>query len=128
MTPQLHAAGARRRQLRILQLIFAAAAAIAMLAFFNAAHPDATGTPLGSVRLTDVSIASPLPQTPPGLIGSGGLAADDGSDQAQLQQQIAQQEMQQSEQQAEEQNEAANQQALQDELQGQQVQQQADNP
>lgn len=123
MTPQLRAA--RRPQLRILQLIFAAAAAIAMLVFFNAARPDTTG---GSVRLTDVSIASLVPQTPPGLIGSGGLAADDGSDQAQLQQQLAQQEMQQAEQQAEEQNEAAQQQALQDELQGQQVQQQAGNP
>jgi hypothetical protein len=113
--------------LRIMQLIFAAAAAVAMLAFFNAARPDTTGTMLGSVHLTDVTIASPLPETPPGLAG-GGLATDDGSDQAQLQQQQAQQEMQQAEQQAEQQNEAAQQQALQDELQGQQVQQQAGNP
>src|ERR1700742_3956680 len=101
MTPRLHAAGIRPRQLRILQLIFAAAAAIAMLAFFNAARPDSTGTALGSVRLTDVSIAAPLPQTPPGVIGSGGLAADDGTDQAQLAQQQAQlqQQMNQAEQQ-----------------------------
>jgi flagellar motor protein MotB len=117
----------RRRQSRIMQLIFAGVAGIAMLAFVNAAHPDAVAAPFGQVRLTDTAIESPLPQSPPDLAG-GGIAVDDNDDQAQLQQQLAQQQMQQSEQQAEQQNEAAEQQALQDELQGQQTEQQANNP
>ena len=135
---QINATGARRRQLRLLQLIFAGAAALgilAMPALFNAARPDTTGSVLdsASVHLTDMALPAPasgpfgpqLPQTPSGVVGSGGFAADDGNDQAQQQQQLAQQEMQQAEQQAEEQNEAAQQQALQDELQGQQTEQQA---
>ena len=120
-----------------MQLIFAGAAAIAMLALFDAARPDTTETVLGSgsVRLTDMAVESPLPasapvglqfpQTPPNLAGGNGFAADDSNDQAQQQEQLALQQMQQSEQQAEEQNEAAEQQALQDELQAQQTEQQA---
>jgi hypothetical protein len=104
--------------LRTMQLIFAGAAAIAMLALFDAAQPDATGTVLGSVRLTDVGL--PLPRTPPNLSG-GGFAADDGDDQAQQQEQQTLQAMQQAQQQAEEQNEQAQQQAQQAEQQGQWV-------
>jgi hypothetical protein len=135
---QNNTTGARRRQSRLLQLIFAGAAALgilAMLALFDAARPDTTGSVLNSasVRLADTAVPAPasgpfgpeLPQTPPGVVGGGGFAADDGNDQAQQQQQLAQQEIQQAEQQAEEQNEAAQQQALQDELQGQQTEQQA---
>jgi len=127
--------GARRRQVPLLQLIFAGAAAIAMLALFVAARPDTTGSALtsASVRLADAAAPMPasgpfgpqLPQTPPNLAG-GGFAADTNDDnQAQLQQQLAQQQIQQAEQQAEQQNEAAQQQALQDELQAQQTEQQA---
>ena len=56
-----HSAGTRRRQLRILQLIFAGAAALAMLALFDAARPDTTHTVLGSgsVRLADTALAAP---------------------------------------------------------------------
>jgi hypothetical protein len=134
---EINARGARRGQLRILQVVFAGAAAIAMLALFDAARPDTTGTMLGSgsVRLTDMAVDLPapasgpvglqFPQTPPNLAGGGGFAADDSNDQAQQQQQLAQQQIQQGEQQAEEQNEAAQQQALQDELQAQQTEQQA---
>ena len=113
-------AGARRRRLRMMQLIFAGAAAIAMLALSDAAGPDTTHTVLGSgtVRLTDVGVQ--LPDTPPNLSG-GGFAADDGDDQAQQQEQLALQQMQQSEQQAEQQNEQAQQQAQQAEQQGQWV-------
>jgi hypothetical protein len=99
-----------------MQLIFAGAAAIAMLTFLDAARPDATDalTNSGSVHL--INQATPF----------GGFATDDGDDQAQLQQQLAQQQMQQAaEQQAEQQNEAAQQQALQAELQAQQTEQQA---
>jgi hypothetical protein len=91
---EIRAADARRRQLRMMQLIFAGAAAIAMLALFDAARPDTTETVLGSgaVRLTDTAIDLPapasgpvglqFPQMPPGLGGGGGFAADDNSDQA----------------------------------------------
>lgn len=121
----------------MMQLIFAGAATVALLALFDAVRPDTTDIMLGSgsVRLTDIAVGVPtpasgpvdlqFPQTPPNLVGGGGFAADDGGDQAQQQQQLAQQEIQQAEQQAEEQNEAAQQQALQDELQGQQTEQQA---
>jgi hypothetical protein len=41
---ETHAAGARRRQLRMMQLFFTGAAVIAMLALFDAARPDTTET------------------------------------------------------------------------------------
>jgi hypothetical protein len=120
---RINTTGARRRQLRTMQLIFAGAAAVGMLALFNATPPGATQSVLasGSVRLVDQA----FPQTPPGLLGGGGLASDESSDQAQQQEQLATQEMLQSEQQAEEQNEQAQQQAQMDEQQGLQVEQQA---
>ncbi|HEV7579753.1 MAG TPA: hypothetical protein VGO77_04975, partial [Mycobacterium sp.] len=77
-----------REQSRIMQLIFAGVAGIAMLAFVAAARSDAAAAPYGQVRLTDTAIESPLPQSPPNLAG-GGFAADDNDDQAQLQQQLA---------------------------------------
>jgi hypothetical protein len=131
----INTVGARRRQLRVMQLLFAGTAALAMLALFDAARPDTTGPVLNSasVHLVDLAVPAPasgpsglqLPQTPPNLAG-GGFAADTNDDnQAQLQQQIAQQEMQQSEQEAEQQNEAAQLQAQQDEQQGLQVEEQA---
>jgi hypothetical protein len=137
---ETHAAGTRRRQLRKNALLFAGAAAIAMLALFDAARPDTTDTRLGSgsVRLTDMAVDLPapaggpvglqLPQTPPPLSGGGGLAADDGNDQAQQQEQLALQQVQQSEQQAEEQNEEAEQQFEQGMQQAQMDEQQANDP
>ena len=126
----INAVGARRRQLRLLQLIFAGTAALAMLTLFDAARPDTTAPVLNSasVHLVDLAVPAPasgpsglqFPQTPPNLAG-GGFAADDGDDQAQQQEQQALQQMQQSEQQAEEQNEAAQLQAQQAEQQGQWV-------
>ena len=111
MAPQIFRTDARRRQLQIMQLILAAAAAIAMLALFNAAHPDTTGAAPGSVRLA--ALDSLLPASPLGLAG-GGLATDDSDDQAQQQEQQDLQQMQQSMQQAEQQNEQAEQQFNQD--------------
>jgi hypothetical protein len=117
----------------MMQLFFAGAAAIAMLALLDAARPDTTETMLGSgsVRLTDMAVDLPapasgpvglqFPQAPPNVSGGGGFAADDDSDQAQQQEEQALQQMQQSEQQAEQQNEAAQQQAQQAEQQGQWV-------
>lgn len=103
------AAGSRRR---LLRLILAGAATLAVLALCDAVQPQAAETTLGngSVRLTDMAIS---PQAPPGLTG-GGFAADDDDDQAQLQQQLNQQQLQQSMQQAQEQNDEAEQQFNQD--------------
>jgi hypothetical protein len=120
MTPHIRPAPARRWQIRIIQLVFAVAAAFGMLALFDTSHPETTHTVIGSVRLTDVVVTSPLPATQPSLAG-GGLATDDTDDQAQQQAQQDMQQMVQSEQQAEQQNEAAQQQANLDE-------QQANNP
>jgi hypothetical protein len=128
---EIRAAGGRRRQLRIMQLFFAGAAAIAMSALVDAALPDAAGIAPGSVRLLDVASGIPAPaggpfapqypQTPPNLVGNGGFAADGDDDQAQQQEQQALQQMQQTEQQAEQQNEEAQLQAQQAEQQGQWV-------
>ncbi|MDT5224497.1 MAG: hypothetical protein QOG19_1904 [Mycobacterium sp.] len=112
---------------RPIQLILAGVAAIAMLALFDAGRLDteaALGS--GSVRLANTS--AQYPQTPPNLVGHGGIAIDNDDDQAQQQELQALQQMQQAEQQAEEQNEQAQQQAQQAEQQGQQVEQQANNP
>ncbi|OMC29815.1 hypothetical protein [Mycobacterium colombiense] len=113
-------AGGRRR--RLLRLTLAGAATLAVLARYDAAQPQTPATTLGSgsVRLTDMAFS---PQAPPGLAG-GGLAADDGDDQAQLNQQQLQQSMQQ----AEEQNEQAQQQFNQDMQQQQTYENQFNNP
>jgi hypothetical protein len=109
----------RRRRLRTVRLAFAAAAALAIVALFDAARPDTTHAALGSVRLTGVA------QSAPAAGRFGGFATDGDDDwaqqQAQLQEQLALQQMQQSMQQAEQQNEAAQQQAQQAEQQGQWV-------
>jgi len=101
----------------MLQLIFAGAAAIAMLALFDSARPGTTETVLGSqsIRLTDMAVDLPAPSSGP----FGGFAADTDDDRAQQQQQM--QQAQQAQQQAEEQNEEAQQQAQQAEQQGQWV-------
>jgi hypothetical protein len=103
----------QHRQLRIAQLAFAGAAAIALLGLSHTAHAS------DSVRLADFTV----PMSP-----AGGFATDDSDDQAQLQQQLAMQEMQQAEQQAEQQNEAAQQQFELDQQQAQLTEQQANNP
>ena len=102
----------RRRRERLLHLILAGAATLALLALGPA-----------SVRLTDVAIS---PQAPPGLTG-GSFAADDDVDQAQLQQQLNQQ-LQQSMQQTQEQNDDAEQQFNQDMQQQQTYENQFNNP
>jgi hypothetical protein len=113
-----------QHRLRMRQLVFAGAAAVAMLALFDAARPDTTESLLasGSVRLVDQA----FPQTPPSVIGGGGFAADDSSDQAQQQ---AQQEEQQAIQQLdEEENEMAEQQFEEGMQQAQMDEQQANDP
>lgn len=131
---KFHSADQPRQQLRVMQIILAGAAAIAMLALFDVGRPGAAQTELasGSVRLADMTADLPAPataraarlysQNPPNLVDSAGFAADDTDDQAQQQ---AQQQMQQAEQQAEQQQELANQQAQQAEQQGLQTEQQA---
>ena len=123
-TPHPIIAAGRRR--RLLRLILAGAATLAVLALYEAVQPQAAETTLGSgsVRLTDVAIS---PQAPPGLTG-GGFAADDDDDQAQLQQQLNQQQLQQSMQQAQEQNDEAQQQFNQDMQQQQTYENQFNDP
>ncbi|WP_406815291.1 hypothetical protein [Mycobacterium sp. M23085] len=122
-TPHPAIAGERRR--RLLRLTFAGAATVAVLLLYAAAHPQSTRTTLGfgSVRLTDMTVS---PQAPPGI--TGGFAADDDDDQAQLQQQLNQQQLQQSMQQAQEQNDEAEQQFNQDMQQQQAYENQFNNP
>src|SRR5271163_551011 len=117
---QVNAIGARRRQLRLIQLIFAGAAAIAMLALFDAARPDTTGSVLNSasVRLTDMAVTAPA--------SGGGLATDDTNDWVQQQEQQNLQQMQQDMQQAQEQNDEAQQQ-VDDGLQQAQIDEQQAN-
>jgi len=133
----------QHRQLRLIQLALAGAAAVGMLALFDAASPDSTRSVLdsASVRLADVAVPAPasgpvgpqLPQSPP-VVGGGGLAADDNDDNDQIQQQLNEQEqldmqqMLQSQQQAEEQNEEAEQQFEQGMQQAQMDEQQANDP
>jgi hypothetical protein len=115
-----------RRRLRTIQLIFAGAATLAIIALFDAARPDATRAVPGSVRLTGVAVSAPAGGP------FGGFAADTDDDwaqqQAQLQEQLALQQMQQSMQQAEEQNEEAEQQFEQGMQQAQMDEQQANDP
>ncbi|OBA77051.1 hypothetical protein A5641_20035 [Mycobacterium sp. 1554424.7] len=103
------------------RLVLAGAAALSMIAVFDAARPD-THTTAASVRLTDVALS------PPASGPFGGFAADADDDWAQQQEQLALQQMQQSMQQAEQQNEAAQQQFEQDMQQAQLTEQQANNP
>ena len=128
-TPQQNysAAGDRRRQLRMMQLVFAGAATVALLALFDAGRTGPTETTLGSgsVRLADMSVS---PLAPPGLSGTGGFATDSDDDQAQLQQQQNLQQMLQSEQQAQEQNDEAQQQFNLDMQQEQTYENQFNNP
>jgi hypothetical protein len=62
---------ARRRQIRVAQVLFAGAATIAMLALFNAAGPGDAET--GPVHLVDAQFL----QIPSSVVGNGGFATDD---------------------------------------------------
>jgi hypothetical protein len=103
-----------QRQLRIAQLAFAGAAAVALLAVSHTTQADTNPARLAAFT---------VPMSP-----AGGFATDDSDDQAQLQEQLAMQQMQQSMQQAEEQNEEAQQQFNQDMQQQQTYENQFNNP
>jgi hypothetical protein len=111
----------RRREIRLIQTIFAGVAAAAMLVLFHNALPADAKTvgAAGSVRLIDR--ATDLPNR----VGAGGWATDGDDDEAQLQQQLAGQEVQQAEQQAEEQEQLDLQEAQQAEQQGQLTEQES---
>lgn len=96
---EIKSADARRRQIRVMQVIFAGAATIATLALFNVARPgDAeTGVASGSVQLVDQATELPAPAT----ARFEGFAADN-DDPAD----IANQAAQQAQQQADDQNDA----------------------
>jgi hypothetical protein len=91
-----------RRQIHVMQAIFAGAATIAMLAACDATQPDTAESVVtsGSVRLVDQATGRPAPATVPfgpqlpqisqNVVGHGGFAADDDDDQDERNQ-IAQQ-------------------------------------
>jgi hypothetical protein len=94
---EINAARAPRRQLPMVQLVFAGVTvpgAPGVDPIYDAARPDATHPVLGpeSLRLNDIAS--------PSLIGGGGFGADDSADQAQQQAQLQEQPALQDEQQA----------------------------
>jgi hypothetical protein len=74
---QIRSADVRRRQIRVMQVSFAGAAAVATFALFSAGTSNAeTAVALGSVRLTDqvtnmpaAPVCPQLPQAAPGSTG-----------------------------------------------------------
>jgi hypothetical protein len=89
---EMNSADARRRQIRVIQVIFGGAAAVAALTLFSAAPSTNPGNPVasGTVRLVDQSTSAPatVPSGPQAtLSGSGSasfIAVDDGvNDQGQ---------------------------------------------
>ena len=85
----IESADARRRQIRLIQVIFAGAATIATLVLFNAARPGDAATVAAArpVRLVDLVTDLPAPatdpfgarflQTPPNALSNSGFATDD---------------------------------------------------
>ena len=89
---QINPADARRRQIRVMQAIFAGTATIATLALFSAAKPGHAESAVASgssVRLVDQAADLPAPATAPfgpqfprtalNMVGNGGLATDDNT-------------------------------------------------
>src|ERR1700689_2915511 len=71
----INSADTRRRQIRVAQLIFAGAAAIATLALFSAASPGNAGTALAS---GSVSATAPVSvHATPSTVGGSVIAVDD---------------------------------------------------
>jgi hypothetical protein len=87
---EINPADARRRQIRVMQVIFAGAATVATVALFSSAQPGHAESAVASgssVRLvdqaTDLPATAPFgtqfPQTAPNMVGNGGLATDDNT-------------------------------------------------
>jgi hypothetical protein len=66
---EIHSADARRRRIRLMQVIFAGAATVATLALFSAARPGDAGTA--------VATGTQSVQTAPSGTGGGVIAVDD---------------------------------------------------
>jgi hypothetical protein len=89
---QINPADARRRQIRVMQAIFAGTATIATLALFSAAKPGHAESAVASgssARLLDQATDLPAPATAPfspqfpqtalNMVGNGGFATDDNT-------------------------------------------------
>jgi hypothetical protein len=89
---EINPADARRRQIRVTQVIFVGAATIATLALVSAAQPGHAESAVAagsSVRLVDQATDLPAPantpfgpqfrQTAPRMVGNGGFATDDNT-------------------------------------------------
>jgi hypothetical protein len=74
----INSADARRRQIRVAQVIFAGAATIATLALFSAASPGNAETAVvaGSVPAT-APVSPQSPQAAPSMVGGSVIAVDD---------------------------------------------------
>ena len=68
---EINPADTRRRQIRLIQVTFAGAAAVATLALSSTARP-------GDVATAAAPFGQQLHQSAPGGAGAGGLATDDG--------------------------------------------------
>jgi hypothetical protein len=71
----INSADTRRRQIRVAQLMFAGAAAIATLALFGAASPGNAGTALASGSVSATAPVSVL--ATPSTVGGSVIAVDD---------------------------------------------------
>jgi hypothetical protein len=89
---EINPADARRRQIRVMQVLFAGATTIATLALFSGAQPghaESAGASGSSVRLADQATDLPapanapfgpqFPQTAPHVVGNGSFATDDNT-------------------------------------------------
>jgi hypothetical protein len=74
----INTAEARRRQVRMAQLLFAGAATTATLALFSAASPGSAETAVASGSVRTTALVSPqLPLAAPSMVGGGIIAVDD---------------------------------------------------
>ena len=74
----INSADARRRQIRVAQVIFAGAATIATLALFSAASPGNAETAVASGSVPAIAPVSPQsPQAAPSMVGGSVIAVDD---------------------------------------------------
>ena len=96
---RIESAGARRRQIRLIQVIFAGAATIATLVLFNAARPGDAATDTAAGPLLLVSLVTDLPAPATDDNDPADIAGQDAQQTAQADIDLGDQETQQAEQQ-----------------------------
>jgi hypothetical protein len=76
---EINSAGGRCQRRRVAQLIFAGAAAIAMLALFDATPPGTGETTVASRSVRLIDQATDLPAPPPGVVLAPGMTWPPGT-------------------------------------------------